>query len=76
MYQALYHPYSNPKKSQQKCGDSSTKSDNRKGTFENIEMDNIPRGIKIRVGTTMKAVNLERDSAALKGSRFHKLKMA
>ena len=41
MYQALYHPYSNPEKSQQKSGDNATESDSMKDTFENIEMDNI-----------------------------------
>ena len=40
-HQALYHPYSNPKKSQQKYGDNATESDGMKNTFENIEMDNI-----------------------------------
>jgi hypothetical protein len=40
MYQVLYHPYNNPEKSQQKCGDDATESDGMKCTFENIEMDN------------------------------------
>ena len=41
MYQALYHPYSNPERSQQKCADNAAEFDSMKDTFENIEMDNI-----------------------------------
>ena len=67
-----------PEKSQQKCRDNATESGNKKRTFENIKMDNIPRGIKIIVGTVYmynEGYELRKGySAALKGSRFHKLK--
>ena len=39
MYRALYHPYSNPEKSQQMHEDHVTESDNTRGSFESNGMD-------------------------------------
>ena len=39
MYWALYHPYSNPEKSQQTYEDHATEPDNRRGSFESNGMD-------------------------------------
>ena len=45
MYQAPYHPCSNPERSRQKHRDNVTEPDNKKGIFESTEMDKESKSV-------------------------------